>query len=53
VVFKGKRYDSTAIPGVAHGYQHGSPLTADLFLGGDRRLGDARQCEEQLSASAP
>ena len=35
VVANGKRYDSKAIAGVAHKYQHGVPLSAASFSGGD------------------
>lgn len=31
----GSRYDSKAIVGAAHGYQHGIPLRADEFSGGE------------------
>jgi 5-methylcytosine-specific restriction enzyme A len=31
----GTLYDSKAIAGAAHGYQHGTPLTNDEFSGGD------------------
>jgi len=44
LVFEGKRYDSKAIAGVAHAYQHGSPLTAAVFSGGDRTV--ANQLEK-------
>lgn len=32
---EGRSYDSKAIAGVAHGYQHGTALTAEQFSGGD------------------
>lgn len=35
VVVDGKRYDSKAIVGVAHQYQHGSPMSPADFSGGD------------------
>src|SRR4051794_12134759 len=35
VVVGGNRYDSKAITGVAHLYQHGVLLTAGMFSGGD------------------
>lgn len=35
VELDGKRYDSKAIVGAAHGYQHGTPLRHDEFSGGD------------------
>ncbi|MGW5680335.1 HNH endonuclease [Nonomuraea sp. NPDC003754] len=34
LVHDGKEYDSKAIAGVAHRYEHGQPLTADEFSGG-------------------
>jgi 5-methylcytosine-specific restriction enzyme A len=39
----GRRYDSKAIAGAAHGYQHGTPLTSDEFSGGEATV--ARQLE--------
>lgn len=33
--YAGTLYDSKAIVGAAHGYQHGRPLTGDDFSGGD------------------
>jgi 5-methylcytosine-specific restriction protein A len=30
-----QQYDSKAVAGAAHGYQHGTPLTNDQFSGGD------------------
>ena len=33
--YTGRRYDSKAIVGAAHGYQHGRPLASDEFSGGD------------------
>ncbi|WP_231747392.1 hypothetical protein [Auraticoccus cholistanensis] len=35
VVFENKQYDSKAVAGVAHLYQHGVLLKADAFSGGD------------------
>lgn len=35
IVVDGKRYDSKAITGVAHLYQHGVLMTAGMFSGGD------------------
>lgn len=35
IEYTGKRYDSKAILGAAHGYQHGSPLGSHEFSGGD------------------
>lgn len=34
----GIRYDSKAIVGAAHGYQHGTPLRADEFSGGEKTV---------------
>lgn len=34
LVYNGKRYDSKAIAGAAHGYQHGVPLEWRDFNGG-------------------
>lgn len=34
LVADGRRYDSKAIIGAAHGYQHGAPLNAEDFSGG-------------------
>ena len=36
--FDGRRYDSKAIVGAAHGKQHGTPLTWDEFSGGGRTV---------------
>ena len=33
-----RRYDSKAIAGVAHGYQHGEPLRASDFSGGEQTV---------------
>jgi 5-methylcytosine-specific restriction protein A len=41
--YDGKNYDSKAILGAAHGYQHGEPLSAADFSGGDRTV--ARRLE--------
>jgi 5-methylcytosine-specific restriction protein B len=38
VVRDGKRYDAKAIVGVAHGFQHGAPLAASDFSGGERSV---------------
>ncbi|WP_385631085.1 HNH endonuclease [Streptomyces sp. SudanB135_2055] len=34
LVYKGREYDSKAIAGVAHKWEHGAPLSADSFSGG-------------------
>src|SRR5690242_8246236 len=36
--YDGRRYDSKAIVGVAHGLQHGRALRADEFTGGDKTV---------------
>lgn len=36
--YGGRRYDSKAIAGVAHGHQHGRPLTSTEFSGGDKTV---------------
>lgn len=38
VILDGKRYDSKAIAGVAHLYQHGVQLEASNFTGGDKTV---------------
>jgi len=39
--YEGRDYDSKAIVGAAIGYQHGQPLTASDFSGGDRTVAAA------------
>jgi 5-methylcytosine-specific restriction protein A len=48
LIFRGKRYDSKAIAGVAHGYQFPTqgPLTASMFSGGVAEGGAARRLRE-------
>jgi hypothetical protein len=41
LVHDGRRYDSKAIVGVAHGYATGRPLAAAEFTGGDATVGAA------------
>ena len=43
LVFKGRKYDSKAIAGVAFGKQHGEPLTPYDFSGGAERVVPALQ----------
>jgi hypothetical protein len=48
LVFEGRKYDSKAIAGVAHGYQfpHLGPLTSAMFSGGISRDGAATRLRD-------
>jgi len=48
LLFHGRKYDSKAIAGVAHGYQfrHVGPLTSSMFSGGISRDGAATRLRE-------
>jgi hypothetical protein len=50
IEYNGKVYDSKAIAGAAHGYQHGDPLKPGNFSGGNATVAHASESSASRSA---